>query len=479
MRVRSGWMLMLASGLALGGCAASTSTAGGSGAPTAARPAGGATARGGNASSPSANYPPGIRPRDTDLTRRAQVLLIQKNYDQAIALANQGLQADSTNARYYLILGEAQAGAGKYELADQALTNAQRIYPAYGREAAPIREQAWATAFNEGVTAYNASNTDAAIAAWEKANQIYSYRAESSQNLAALYTQKGDYAKAIQAYQAGMAALSSSPPGRELTAEEMKDRAQVRGEMSSNLAELLLFTEKYADAEKLYREQLAKDASNIGLQSKLAAAIAAQPGRGAEAAAMYNTLLASPNLRVEDYQDIGVALFTAKNYPRASEAFAKVSAARPNSREALYNQANALYAGEQWAALLPVAQKLVTLDPLYEDSYLMLARAQREAKQNPDALASLQIIEQMPVKVKDVQLRAAATRTTVRGTAVGNAAAQGSPVQLRFTFYGANGQAVGTQTASISAPAKAASVPFTVTLDSPTAVVGYKYELVR
>ena len=85
----------------------------------------------------------------------------------------------------------------------------------------------------------------------------------------------------------------------------------------------------------------------------------------------------------------------------------------------------------------------------------------------------------MPVKVKDLTARVAEGRTTVRGTAVGNAAPAGSQLRLRFTFYGPNGEQLGAQTATVTAPAKDAMAAFQVVLESPTAVSDYKYEVVR
>ena len=458
MRVRSGVFLTLALSLVLGGCAAGA--AGG----------GGAAAAG----------PGGVRPRETDATRRAQVLILQNQHEQALALLTPTLAAaDSANPRAQLLAGEAYAGLGRFDDANRAFAAAQRLYPAYEPDIISTRETAWSKAFNEGVTAYNAGSVDAAVTAWERANTIYGGRPEAFQNLAAIYTQRGDYDKAIAAYRSGLTALGQGTEGRTLTPEETARRNEVTGEMQENLAEILLFTERYADAERLYRERLTRDSTNIALQSQLAAAIQAQPGREAEAQAMYTRLLAMPNLTANDYHEIGVATFNAKNYQRSLEAFSKVSAARPNSRDAFYNHSNTLYALEQWAPLLPVAEKLVQLDPLTEDSWLILARAQREARQNTQALASLQVIENMPIKIKRLTTNSGAARTTLRGEIEGNAAAAGTPVQLRFTFYGANNEVVGTQTASVNAPAREASGTFTVNFDHTVPITGYKYEVVR
>lgn len=464
MTFRSGMMLTLAASLVLAGCAASTTAGTTATAPT---------------SQSGRTYAPGVKPKETEFAKRAKVALIQKQYDQALTQAQQGIAADSGNAQHHLLAAQALAGLNRFEEAHAAFERAQRIYPAYEEEIEPLREAAWAQAFNAGVTAYNAQKTDEAITAWENANRIYGLRPEGYQNLAAIYTQKGEYDRAIQAYQAGLSSLERTPATRELTAEERTERAEVQSAIQENLAELLLYTERYADAEKLFRQQLARDSSSIALQGKLAAAIAAQPGREAEAQEMYNRLLSMPNLGVEDYQNIGVALFTAKNYGRAGEAFKRVADARANSRDAWYNYANSLYAGDQWAPLVPIAEKLVTLDPLHEDAWLILARAHKETKQNQKALQALQAIEAMPVKLKDLELRTAENRTTVRGNVIGNKAAAGTPVQILFTFYDANGQQLGTQTARVNAPAKDATGKLEVTFENPTAAAFYRYELAR
>jgi tetratricopeptide (TPR) repeat protein len=433
----------------------------------------------GGAVGPSRGGGPASRPRETELSRRAELLLVQAKPDSALQLAQQGLRTDSTSALYHAIAGEAQAALGDVAAADASFRAALRLLPGYDEAIDERRETAWKRLYNQGISTYRTNDVDATIATWEKANAIDpEAHHETYLNLAVLYTGKGDYDRAVQAYRSALAALDKPVDGTP-TAEETKERTDARATIQESLGEILLYTEKYADAEGLYRQQLAKDSTNVALRSRLAAAIAAQPGREAESAAMYDRLLSMRNLRVDDYHDIGVALFTAKSYARAAEAFGRVTQARPNSREAWYNHANALYAGEQWSALLPVAQRLVAVDPLHEDSWLILARAQRETGQNPQALLSLQAIEAMPVKVRDLTARVAEGRTTVRGSAVGNAAPANSQLRLRFTFYGADGEQLGAQTTTVTAPAKDATAAFQVVLENAAPVRGYKYEVVR
>lgn len=460
MRFRSGLALTLAAGLVMGGCAA------------------GAAGGGGPSVSPTGKtYEPGIAPRDSRFTTPATLYIAQGQFEQALQEAQQGIAADSTNPRHYFLLGQAHAGLGNTEEANAAWARAEQLYPAYELEIEPARESAWADAFNQGVEAYNSNDMAGAVAAWTRANEIYQLRPEAYQNLAAIYTQQGDYEQAIAAYQGALAAVESEPAARVLEEEEIADREASRATALENLAELLLFTEQHAQAEELFREQMQQDPDNVALQGKLAAAIAAQPGRESEAQAMYNELLGRSDLDAATLMEIGVVLFQQQDFARAAEAFERVTEARPNSRDAWYNLANALYAAESWEALIPIGERLMEIDPLNYDGSLMLARAYRDAGQNDNALRELERIEAAPIRLQKLQTRQGAGRTTVSGEVMGGQASAGTPFQLRFTFYGENGAALGTETVTVNAPATETVTPFEVHLQTETPAVGYTYEV--
>jgi tetratricopeptide (TPR) repeat protein len=459
MKLRGGMMLALSAGLlVLGGCAA-------------AAPSGPVTSPTGKV------YEPGVRPTETESSQTATLFLAQQQYQRALEEAQAGIAADSANPVHYFLAGQAYAGLGEFEQANESFQRAESIYPAYELEIEPAREAVWAEAFNAGVEAYNAGNLAEAAQQWASANLIYDLRPESFQNLAVVYTQQNEYQRAIEAYRGALAAVERTPATRELTPEEITERAETRKTALTNLAELLTYTEQYAEAETLYRQQLESDPDNVELRSNLALAIAKQ-GREAEAQEIYAELLARPDLSSGDLFNVGVALFNAKNYTQAAEAFRRVTEALPQSRDAWYNYANALYAQNEYAALVPVAERLVQVDPLSENSALILARAYREAKQNQKALAALQANEAAPIHLEDLQMQPRAGRTRVSGRAIGNAAAAGTPVQLRFTFYGPAGE-VGTETVTVSAPAEDASTDFEVVLETEQPVQAYRYELVR
>ena len=87
-------------------------------------------------------------------------------------------------------------------------------------------------------------------------------------------------------------------------------------------------------------------------------------------------------------------------------------------------------------------------------------------------------MEATQIKLQKLETRQGAGRTTVRGEVIGNQAPAGSQVQLRFTFFDDAGTQLGTQTVTITAPAKDATVPFEAVLESDTPASGYRYELV-
>jgi tetratricopeptide (TPR) repeat protein len=459
MRSRSGLIFALTVGLGLGGCAAGAAGGGG----------------GGPLTSPTGRvYEPGIRPTQTRTSQQATLALAQGQYDVALAQAREGIAADSTNPIHFYVAGDAAVGLGDYELADSMWAVAERIFPAYELEIEPSREAAWASAFNEGVEAYNAGDMTVAREAWERADLIYRFRPEAAQNLAILLQNEGEYEAAIAMYRRGIESIDLVPATRVMEEAELAERAETKLFMQQSLAQLLLFTDQFAEAEPLLRELVQLNPEDIESQASLATALT-RLGREDEATEIYSRLLSSQNLPPSELFSIGVALYQAEDYVRAAEAFERVTRLQPNSRDAWYNQANAMLQSERWADLAPVAQRLVQIDPLNVNAALILTQAYRETGQNQQALEALQRIEEVPLTLEGLQMQPGTQRTVLNGQVTGQAAAAGTPVQLRFTFYDDDGE-VGSSTVTINAPAPDTSAEFEVTVDQQANA--YKYELV-
>ena len=68
---------------------------------------------------------------------------------------------------------------------------------------------------------------------------------------------------------------------------------------------------------------------------------------------------------------------------------------------------------------------------------------------------------------------------TVEGTVANKKVAAGQPIALSFTFVGTDGQALGTEEVSITAPAIGASAPFSLKFATDAAVAGWRYTVAR
>jgi tetratricopeptide (TPR) repeat protein len=451
--------LTLTVGLAFGGCA--TVPAAGGGGPLV---------------SPTGRvYEPGIRPTQTRFAQAATLSNALGRYDQALREAQEGIAADPENPLHYFLAGEAAVGLNEYELADSMWIIAENIYPAYELEIEPTREAAWAAAFNEGVERYNSGDIRGAVEEWGRADLIYKLRPEAAMNLAIALTQEGDYDEAARVYRDALESLNIEPGTRIIDEEEMVERDDARRTMQRDLVQILMYTDQLPEAETLLRDQLRDTPGDIDAQANLGAVLSAL-GRDAEATEIYTRLLAVPDLHPEEMFNVGVALFNSEDFERSAQAFERVTQARPEGRDGWFNRANALYAAEAWPELVTVGERLVQVDPLNSTASLLLAQAYRQTDQSQRALSTLEHIDTVPVYIDDLQIRPAGQRTSVVGRVIGNAADAGTAVRLRFHFLDDSGP-VGTETVTVTAPARDVSEVFDVSIDRAATV--YRYELVQ
>lgn len=418
-------------------------------------------------------YEPGTPPRETRYSQTATLYLREGLLDRAIELLREGLDSDPGNAIHFFLAGTAYARIGEYEGADRMFAEAQRIYPAYELEIEPERAAAWAEAFNEGVEAHEADDVEGAIRAWGRAALVYDLRPEAHRNLASVLAGEGRYEEAIDVYRRALAGLERVPATRVLEEEELRVRAEARESTEESLAQLLLFTERFADAEPLLRRQFEREPESIQARTDLAAALVGL-GRDAEATEIYATLFGEASLEAPELFSLGVALFRSADFARAGEAFERLTKLWPESRDAWFNYANSLFAAEDWASLVPVGDRLLEVDPLGENGLLLVARALLETGDEEAALRTLEKAEAAPVHVQDLQMRPVGPEMRVRGRVVGNEAEQGTALRLRFTFHGENGS-LGSETVIVEAPARGASAPLEVSF--PAHAYSYRYEM--
>jgi tetratricopeptide (TPR) repeat protein len=391
-----------------------------------------------------------------------------------LELLNLGIEAEPENPIHYMLAGLAQIRLQEYSQADAMFNEAQRIYPAYELEIEPEREAAWIELFNVGIAAYAEGDVERTIEAWEMAGVMWDLRPDATLNLASLFDAEGRWDDAIEAYQRVITGLEGEPVTRQLAEEERKEREDLRNRSEQTLTQLLLFTERFAEAEPLLRRHLEVEPTSIQARGDLAAALHGL-GRDAEAAEIYTGLLSETGLEAREIFSVGVALYRATDFMAAAEAFEQLTQLQPDSRDAWFNYANALFAAESWESLAAVGDRLAEVDPLGEDSGLIAARAHLELGDEQSAAKGLNRTESAPIHVEGLQFRPSETESSLQGRVIGNAAEPGSQVRLRFTFYRADGT-VAIEPLTVSAPPPGVSERFEVSFAGRA--TAYRYELV-
>jgi tetratricopeptide (TPR) repeat protein len=438
-----------------------------------------ATARGPEGPIVSVNgvqYASGTPPRETRRSQTATLYLRQNRVDRALALALEGIEADTTNPIHYFLAGVSYARMGSYMSADSMFSEAERIYPAYELQVEPEREAAWVQAFNAGIEAFDGGDWDETTAYWAGAAAIYDLRPEAHMNLASLLTADGRYDEAIEVYQDGLRGIERTPATRFLGEEDFADREAAREDIEEGLLALYLSTNRFAEAEPLLRARVEEDPEDVSLRTALGAVIGGQ-GREAEAREIYTELLEDRSLSATELFNLGIQFFRADQYTEAAESFRRLTELQPRSRDAWFNYANSLFAAEAWEPLALAGARLVELDPLGENAQLVTARAQLESGSREAALASMQRADAAPVYVEGLQMQRSAAATTVFGRVVGNAAATGESVALRFVFYDEGGVSIGTQALEVAAPRAGEAEDFEVRFDRVAAAYSYDVAL--
>ncbi len=420
-------------------------------------------------------YELGTPPIRSRRSQTAALLLRQGVLDRALEIAEEGIAADSANPIHYFVAGLVQVRLGLYEDAHENFTIAQRIYPAYELVIEPEREAAWIDLYNAGTEAYDDGEIERAIAVWEQATLIYDLAPEAPRNLTSLYLRESMYEDAIRVSELALAGLAKEPATRILDSLAVKARQEAVVATDATLAQMLLFTSRYKEAEVVLRRQLARGSTGVQVQSDLASALTGQ-GRADEAAEIYSRLLAGEKVESTQLFELGVALFRVRDYQRASEAFARLTELRPNSRDVWFNYANTLFGAGDWGRLTEAASRLLEVDPLGEKSGLIVARALLEMGDREGALAGVERVEAVPIYVENLQMRRLDSATRIQGRAIGNGAVTGFPLTLLFTFY-SDDRELGSSLVTVFAPPDGESTTFEVQYaDRATA---YRYELLR
>jgi tetratricopeptide (TPR) repeat protein len=187
--------------------------------------------------------------------------------------------------------------------------------------------------------------------------------------------------------------------------------------------------------------------------------------------------------------DVSARLLNANQNQQAIDILREVQRIDPNNRNALYYNSLALYKLQRWADLLPVAERVLRVDPLNGNEALVMFAAHRAladvAKgqhdtavetQHRNAALRLPNPDSMQVTVDQVSLATENGTTTLRGVVTGAAARPGTAIRLGFTLINPTGD-VGTGTVTVAAPEREKTANFEFTIQGTGYPTSYRYRL--
>jgi len=475
MKTRFGLVLMLALGLGTAGCASGGGGAAASG--PAARPA----TPGGEA------LAQGERPRQTENTRLAQRQLdagddaedpaeAKMLYEQALEAAMAGIAEDGTNPLAHRQAALANLSLENYQAAAAHFEHAGNLRPIYAFEDEGIRERAWIMLYQQAIPLVNSGDYASATELFESANAIYSSRPEGMVTLAQLYAQLREHDKALANMDAALAIINSDKIAEMDSATVVAWQAQA-ATLPLLRAQVLADAGRFEEAAVAFRGIADENPDDL-LALRNLAGILVQMGDEEEAFAVYDDLMTRPGLTSGDFYTIGVGFYTGSAYTRAATAFEGAVRLSAKDRDAIEMWTRSLQLDSAYAAIPPVGERWIALDPYNQNAYLVMAQATNINGDEDRARQLIGVIDGLAVDVKDLQiLRRSDGGATVSGSVINKSLAQGASVTFTFTFYTPAGDVMGTVEHSVTVGATAMAEVFQVNFDSMDRIGGYGYTL--
>ncbi len=429
----------------------------------------------------------------------------QKRYRQALNVLFEGFEKQPDNPRNYELAGQAYAGLGDYVGADSVWTKAEQMWSCYAGAIDTLRYDAWVRAFNSGVMYSQSGDAAKALAAYEEAYQVYNRLPQPLLQIGAVFANEAIAAtsveerqaaqeKAIEAYRTALKIMED--PSDRLRDSEKQEYSRAA---TFNMAQMLAFQDRFNEAAEAYEAFLKDEPDNADALTNAAVVLtraAQQTSSEAEALedgaqktalleqaealrekakGFYAKLIARDDLTASEYHNLGLGLNTIGMHEEAAAAFRKALNSQPYRPGSLVQLAYALFSAQNYDSLAVVASQLVERYPLNKNNLALLANAYRELEQSEKALEILEKHEALAVELEDLALAASDGTYTLTGYIHNISLEPGGQLDLQFDFYGDAGEVVASENASITLPEKETEAQFTVTTESSEAISGVTY----
>ena len=364
----------------------------------------------------------------------------------------------TNNAAAWYYLGRIYLQRGDLYGADSALTRAEKLAPNCAKEIDGYRQNAWVALIKGGNGFEEQKNLDSALALYNQAGVIFRKSPIPYYQAASVYNEKGKTDSAAVSYGK---AVTAGANATDTTEKKIRDRS------AFNQGAILLNAQKHQEAAAVFEQYLKWQPNDIEAKRGLAAAYRGM-GQADKAQALEQQIVAAGGTAgaagggagagSTDLMNVGVNLYNDKKYAEAAEAFAKVAAAEPNNRDALFNLANTYLAMKDGPKLVATAQQLSALEPLSENSLKLVGEGYKQSGKVDDAVKTAEQVLALPVDVKVTDFSAAAGGATWTATATGRQAqtAAGKPIPpaaiaITVEFLDAKGTPVGSQDVPVPA----------------------------
>lgn len=378
--------------------------------------------------------------------------------------------------------------------ADSLFTVVETASPSCKDQTEYYRQKPWAQMINEVGPLINANKLDSANALLAKSLVIYRDSPFSYYFKGQIDQQKEDWKAAREAFaKAGqlatpeVAAKDSNVANVREFSEFAQAFAAFREAQGLKGEEQKAAMKSAADLYRAYLKDYPNGPNAQPAQAGLTAALQTA-GDTESLASVWSDMAANPsNYKPEQLYDAGVQAYSAEKYDQAVQLMELGEKGNPNLRGGLFNLANAYWKSNKFDKMVPVAQKLVEIDPDNPDNYQLLAigyQGLSKAAQDPklqkaysDSVSKYVVAsDKLPVKVSFSGFTRDTAQSTLAGT-VENLGAKPKDVTLAVQFLDQTGNVVDTQTASLSLKPNG-SAPFNLTAKG-AGIVAYKYEPVK
>jgi tetratricopeptide (TPR) repeat protein len=407
--------------------------------------------------------------------------LRMETYREALELIYDGLANEDDNPEAYLHLGIVQGALANYLAADSAFDHAEALYPDYVDEefgTTAYRFNAWLEAYNDATARMDAQDSEGAVELFNLANVVFDRRPEAYLNIGAQAAGLGDLDTSAEAWRSAIAVIESpdADAGDEQTREQWDTEFWVMAH--TNLGRVFQMAERSGEAVTVYEALLERFPDDAEARSALAVALAAS-GQAENALAIFDEILGREDGAPLDYFNAGVSLYTADQLDQAVVGFEKAVERVPMYRDALQNLAQTLNIMENSEAQIPYSGRLLELDPHNEYGYQMHIRALVQVGRQADAVAILDIMQELPFVTDNLQLQPMSNGTTIAGMAINKTLPPGTSITLRFTFYDDDGNPLGTEDTEIMLSDPEVAHQFQVSFVADQQVLGYGYEFLN